>query len=217
MALAGQNACSARVSYLRCFVGQHNHIRTVAQQFRRLEFMHKREHIAVVAAQQFAQARWRMAFVAFCITTAPTALNVLAICSSSSVRSVTTTNVQLPTSLVAPSGRTPWKAFRCPASARTHRRAHGPTCGLPAWRQWRCSHPKLVFAMILTSPALCSENSEVFHRVQQTGGSQVPRSITSSDTRRGSFTGNALHPPSGPSRQSEPTRLSVPLRQSSGR
>ena len=50
-----------------CLVGQHDHIRAVAQQFGRLKFMHQREHIAVVTAQQLAQVRAAggVAFIAF--------------------------------------------------------------------------------------------------------------------------------------------------------
>jgi hypothetical protein len=38
-------------------VGQHDHVGTLAEQFRRLELVHQREDVAVVAAQQFAQVR----------------------------------------------------------------------------------------------------------------------------------------------------------------
>ena len=55
------------------FVRQHDHIRPVAEHFRRLEFMNEREDEAVIPAQEFAQlcATLRMAFVAFCSLTAP--------------------------------------------------------------------------------------------------------------------------------------------------
>ena len=68
---------------------------------------------------------------------------------------------------------------------------------------------------ILTSPALCSENSVKFStRSSRRVRSQVPRSITSSDTRRGSSSRSMRFHSKKRSQSavSEPTRLSVPLR-----
>ena len=67
---------------------------------------------------------------------------------------------------------------------------------------------------IFTSPALCSEKSVKFSaRSSRRVRSQVPRSITSSDTRRGSSSRSTRFHSKNRSQSavSEPTRLSVPL------
>ena len=68
--------------------------------------------------------------------------------------------------------------------------------------------------MIFTSPALCSENSVKFStRSSSRTRSHVPRSITSSDTRRGSSSRSMRFHSKNRSQSavSEPTRLSVPF------
>ena len=69
-------------------------------------------------------------------------------------------------------------------------------------------------ASTFTSDALCSENRVKFStRSSSRAGWQVPRSITSSDTRRGSSSRSMRFHSTQRSQSavSEPTRLSVPL------
>ncbi len=150
--------------------------------------------------------------------TAPTALNVLAIWSSSSTRSVTITNDQLPVSLRSTfcAKNTIEKLLPLPwVCQKTPPRPWPSFCAscieaiaLLTPRNW------WFWPRILTSPALCSLNSVKFStRSNSRALSQVPRSMTSSDTRRGSSSRSTRFHSKNRSQSAvrEPTRLSVPL------
>ena len=145
-------------------------------------------------------------------------MKVLAIWSSSSTRSVTTTKVQLPGTLrstfcakntIEKLLPLPWVCQKTPPRPWPNSRAFSiAAMALFTPRYW------WFWPMTLTSPALCSEKRVKFStRSSSRAGSQVPRSITSSDTRRGSSSRSMRFHSKNRSQSAvrEPTRLSVPL------
>ena len=150
--------------------------------------------------------------------TAPTDLKVFAIWSSSSTRSVTTTNVQLPVSFrrtfwakntIARLLPLPWVCQNTPARPCFSVRAFFiDSIALFTPRNW------WFWLRILTVPSLCSEKRVKFStRSRSRPCSHVPRMTTSRATRRGSSSLSTRFHSLNRSQSAviEPTRLSMPL------
>src|SRR3546814_6545334 len=149
-------------------VGEHDHVAAVGQRLGALELLDQGEDIAVVAAQQLAQVRAAagVALVALGVGHRARGLKVPAICSSSSMRSVTTTNVQLPTSLRSTfcAKNTIEKLLLLPCVCQNTPPRPWPSPRASSIEAMALFTPSTwwFWPMILTSPALCSENRVKF-------------------------------------------------------